>query len=169
MEQSLARAAVEDLGDFELEDPRSFEVLTSRMAEDMEIAMQVASLASGVTTIDGAAAQHALELLGIPLDAEAPPQLQARLEIIVRDRGRGPLDFDEEGLRWLAQSVGQAAYHLVSTGARQAAEENTQVISREFVMMACEDLLYPLNQLCKRIKERQGANQAAEAGEELAS
>lgn len=99
MERSLARAAVEDLGDFELEDPRSFEVLTNRMAEDMEIAMQVASLASGATTIDSAAAQHALELLGIPLDAEAPPQLQERIEINLRDSARGPLDFDQEGLR----------------------------------------------------------------------
>lgn len=36
-------------------------------------------------------------------------------------------------------------------------------------MMACEDLLYPLNLLCKRIKERQQANPAAEAGEELAT
>ena len=169
MEQSLARLAVEDLGDFELEDPRSFELLTTRMAEDMEIAMQVASLAAGAEAIDGAAAQHALELLGIPLEAETPPRLQARLEVIVRDNARGPLDFDEEGLRWLAQSVSQAAYHLIATGAKRASEEHTQIITREFVMMACEDLLYPLNQLCKMIRERRQADQAAEAEGGLAT
>lgn len=169
MAQSLARLAVEDLGDFELEDPHSFEVLTTRMAEDMEIAMQVASLASGATTIDGAAAQHALDLLDIPREIETPPRFQAQLEILARDNARGPLEFDEEGLRWLAQSVGQAAYHLVATGAKQASQETSQVITRESVMMACEDLMYPLNRLCEKLKERRRASQAAEAEEGLAT
>jgi hypothetical protein len=143
MERSLARLAVEDLGDFELEDPRSFELLTTRMAEDMEIAMQVASLASGATSIDGPTAQYVLDLLEIPREAETPPQFQAQLEVLARENARGPLEFDEEGRLWLARSVGQAAYHLVAVGAQRASEEDTRVIARDFVMMACQDLPYP--------------------------
>jgi hypothetical protein len=134
-----------------LEDPALFDSLVIRMTEDLELAVQVAALGSGLGIVNGNIAGATLSILGVlarfSVD-QIPVQMRRSALVTSRNVTRGPLDYEDGALELVGDAVAMATYSYLTIGAQNARVDGSQVVKLRHYLPACESWPYPLNRFC---------------------
>jgi hypothetical protein len=148
---------------FVLEDPALFDSFVGRMVEDLDLSAQVVAGHDGFSAILQPVLDEAFisleranrdggseftNLASAQFDVESPNEFRSTIQPIVRAYVRGPLAYEPPSLDRLTDVVTAAAYDVLSTGARQAREEDTKTVKLRHWLPGCNHWPYPLNRFC---------------------